>query len=241
MKRTIPTTNSAIAYIRVSTDDQRLGPEAQRAAIAAWATRSGVEVTAWCEDLGVSGAAPLDKRPGLNNALDLLTAGDVLVVAKRDRLSRDTMANAMIERLVQRAGARVQSSDGTGNEDTPEGMLMRRMVEAFAEYERQVIKARTKAALATKAAKGEHISGLAPFGTKFDAGMVVADAEELGVLRDVEALHSKGATLRVIADELNSRGLKNRMGAPFSRQNVHSIVCMTRHSVKQPDGCLTIG
>jgi DNA invertase Pin-like site-specific DNA recombinase len=234
MKRTIPTTNKAIAYIRVSTDDQRLGPDAQRAAIVAWATRAGVEVTTWCEDLGVSGAASLDKRPGLTRALDLLTAGDVLVVAKRDRLSRDTMANAMIERLVQRAGARVQSSDGTGNEDTPEGMLMRRMVEAFAEYERQVIKARTKAALATKAAKGERISGLAPFGTRFESGMVVADAEELGVLRDVEALLATGWTMPAIAAELNRRGCKTRAGNPHTSKSVFRLVQWMRTA--QPTG-----
>lgn len=32
----------AVAYLRVSTDEQRLGPEAQRAAIAAWGAREGV-------------------------------------------------------------------------------------------------------------------------------------------------------------------------------------------------------
>ncbi len=32
----------AVAYIRVSKDDQKLGPEAQRAAVEAWAAREGV-------------------------------------------------------------------------------------------------------------------------------------------------------------------------------------------------------
>ena len=36
----------AVAYLRVSTDEQRLGPEAQRAAIAAWAVREGITVVA---------------------------------------------------------------------------------------------------------------------------------------------------------------------------------------------------
>lgn len=37
----------AIGYLRVSTEDQRLGPEAQRDAIAAWAERAGIAVAAW--------------------------------------------------------------------------------------------------------------------------------------------------------------------------------------------------
>jgi len=239
MKQTTRT-NRAIAYIRVSTDDQRLGPEAQRAAILAWSARAGVEVVAWFDDLGVSGAAPLDKRPGLTDAMEALTRGDILVVAKRDRLSRDTFATAMIERMVQRAGARIQAADGTGNEDSPEGMLMRRMVDAFAEYERQIIKARTRSALAAKAAKGERVSGLAPMGTKFEAGRVVADDQERAVLRDVEALVNNGWTMQAIATELNRRGVKTRSGGQHTRCSVWRIVQGWRGQlVAQPTPCAT--
>ena len=59
----------AVAYLRVSTDEQHLGPEAQRAAVEAWAARAGVVVVAWHIDAGVSGAAPVDRRPALLGAL----------------------------------------------------------------------------------------------------------------------------------------------------------------------------
>ena len=45
----------AVGYVRVSTDDQNLGPQAQRAAIESWAAREGVQVAAWHVDQGVSG------------------------------------------------------------------------------------------------------------------------------------------------------------------------------------------
>ena len=47
-RRIAPTTDTrtAVAYLRVSTDEQHLGPEAQRAAITAWASREGVSVVA---------------------------------------------------------------------------------------------------------------------------------------------------------------------------------------------------
>jgi hypothetical protein len=63
---------AAVAYLRVSTDDQALGPEAQRAAIEAWAAARGVAVVAWFCDQGVSGAAAIDKRPALLDALAAL-------------------------------------------------------------------------------------------------------------------------------------------------------------------------
>src|SRR5258706_16360916 len=102
-----------VAYLRVSTDEQALGPDAQRDAIARWATANGVSIVAWHSDVGVSGATAPDCRPALLAALASLTEhrAGVLVAAKRDRLGRDVVATAMLERLVQRAGACVLTAD----------------------------------------------------------------------------------------------------------------------------------
>ena len=69
-------------------------------------------------------------------ALDALAAegAGVLLVAKRDRLARDIVVGAVVERLVEREGARVLSADGTGNGDRPEDQLMRNLVASFATY-----------------------------------------------------------------------------------------------------------
>ena len=117
-----------------------------------------------CED-ALSGGLPLAKRTTLLDALAALARGDVLLVAKRDRLSRgDMMTTAMIEAAVKRAGARIVSAAGEGTEsDDPASVLMRRIVDAFGEYERLLIKARTRAALKAKKARGERY-GQVPYG-----------------------------------------------------------------------------
>src|SRR5437764_1306819 len=90
---------------------------------------------------------------------------DLLLVAKRDRLGRDVIEVAMIERLITKRGARIVSAAGEGTEnDDPSGILMRRLIDSFAEYERLIIRARTRAALAAKRRRGERISRFAPFG-----------------------------------------------------------------------------
>ncbi|MGH9601658.1 MAG: recombinase family protein, partial [Terriglobales bacterium] len=63
-------------------------------------------------DEGVSGGVSLDQRPGLLAALVALKDHDasVLLVAKRDRLARDVLVAAMVERLAERTGARPRSS-----------------------------------------------------------------------------------------------------------------------------------
>ena len=61
-----------VGYVRVSTDEQALGPEAQREAIESWCSREAAELVAVFADLGVSGGTPVEKRPGLNRALDAI-------------------------------------------------------------------------------------------------------------------------------------------------------------------------
>lgn len=79
-----------------------------------------------------------------------------MIVAKRDRLGRDLIGVAMIERSVMRKGARIVSAAGEGTEGTDAGAPMQRQIlDVFAEYERRLIGQRTKAALR---AKREHIS-----------------------------------------------------------------------------------
>ncbi|MCH9681437.1 MAG: recombinase family protein [Deltaproteobacteria bacterium] len=56
----------------------------------------------------------IDSRPALLAAPDNLRRGSTLVVAKRDRLARDVVIVATIERAAERVGATVTSADGVG-------------------------------------------------------------------------------------------------------------------------------
>src|SRR5690242_17976887 len=103
----------ALAYLRVSTDkqaDSGLGLDAQRASVTAAAARLKLAITSVFIDAGVSGALALADRPVLMEAVTALKRGDVLLVAKRDRLGRDVIEVAMIERLIGKRGARVVSA-----------------------------------------------------------------------------------------------------------------------------------
>src|SRR5690349_19214592 len=93
-----PAMSSAIAYLRVSSDQQAesgLGLEAQEIAVRAAAGRIGLELEKVCVDAGVSGGLAIEDRPVLLDAVVSLRRGDVLLVAKRDRLGRDVIAVAM--------------------------------------------------------------------------------------------------------------------------------------------------
>jgi len=202
-----------VGYIRVSTDDQHLGPRAQRKTLERWCVANEACLVAVFEDRGVSGGTGLEKRPGLLKALDALAThgAAVLLVAKRDRLARDVVVAAMVERLVERDGSRIQSADGNGNGRGPEAMLMRGIVDLFAQYERAVIRARTCQALAVKRGKGERI-GQVPLGFRLadDGTQLVVDPEEDRVVALVHELRTGGLSIRGIADQLNADSVPAR-------------------------------
>jgi DNA invertase Pin-like site-specific DNA recombinase len=180
-------------------------------------------VAAWHVDRGVSGGADIGERPALVAALGELRAAGagVLLVAKRDRLARDVYVAGAIERAVEQSGARVACADGTANGDTPADAFMRSILDAAAAYERALIRARTKAALATKRAKGER-AGAVPYGYRLaaDGVRLEDDPAEQAVLAAVRDLRDAGLSHREIVRELAALGLASRSGRPLAQTQV---------------------
>ena len=122
-----------IGYARVSTDGQTL--DAQHAAlIAAGAKRVFAEK--------VSGA--VSDRRALAKAIAALEAGDVLLVAKLDRLARSTRDLLNTLAVIGDRGAGFRSlGDPWADTTTPHGKLMITVLGGLAEFERHLILART--------------------------------------------------------------------------------------------------
>ena len=247
----------AVIYLRVSTQEQvesGAGLKAQEDACRACAERSGLEVVGPFADEGISGAAPLDDRPGLIEALAVVGPVDVLIVAKRDRLGRDPIVVNLIEAAVRRQGGRVVSAAGEGtDDDSPTSILMRRIIDAFAEYERLLIKARTRAALLAKRRRGQRV-GAVPFGFDLlDDGQrskqgkpvaLVANPAEQATMKLVADLHLVGMPLREIGRELDRRGiLPKKGGSRWSPGSIARILERTQATPTHPgvaaDACLT--
>lgn len=217
-----------INYLRCSTDEQadsKNGLNAQSDACNRYAESRGEVVAMTFADEGISGAASIEKRPALMEALNNLNQGDVLLVAKRDRLARDPMVLAMIEATTKRAGAVIISAAGEGTEnDDPTSILMRRMVDAFSEYERLIIKARTKSALAAKKARGERTGGI-PYGYDLAADGVnlVENADEQKALKIMRDLRQRGLSFRKIGAELDKRGIATKKGAKWAAMTIKQL------------------
>ena len=228
-------TKTAIGYLRVSTAEQQLGPKAQAAALDAWTAREGVTLVAVFLDQGVSGAAPVADRPGLLTALAALRGNNagVLAVAKRDRIARDVVIAASVERAAASAGARVVSADGMSDRAGPEGAMMRGIVDVFAEYERGVIRARTAAALAAKKARGERVGSVA-FGYRLaaDGVRIEPNEQEQAVIARIRSLRASGLSTRGVVAALALGGVTSpRSGRPLAQTQVQRVLNRARDEV----------
>jgi site-specific DNA recombinase len=201
---------TAILYLRVSTDEQAesgLGIEAQRAACIAAAKRLGLEITGEYVDAGISGAKGIADRPALLSALSAVKRGGVLLVAKRDRIGRDMSITIAVESELARKGAALLSAAGEGSEDDSiGGLIQRRMIDLFAEVEREMIRTRTRAAMAEKKRKGERVSRFIPFGYTLatDGIHLEANEREQRIIAIVQSLRADGMSYRAIATALDT-------------------------------------
>jgi DNA invertase Pin-like site-specific DNA recombinase len=216
---------TAIIYTRVSTEEQAesgAGLNAQFDACAGFVKQQGWTVSGVYSDEGVSGTADVEKRAGLMRAIDALGKGDVLVVAKRDRLGRDVVLVKMIERLVAKRKASIHALNGATG-DSPEAHFMNGILDLSSAYEVALIRARTKAALQAKRARNERMGKL-PFGFTTDDGVhLVPCAEEQSILHRINTLRQEGYSLRKVADALNSEGRFNRQGLPWNHVSLHTL------------------
>lgn len=190
-----------LGYARVSTEEQavsRNGLEAQRTVIAAEAERRGWGVE-YFTDEGVSGKVV---GPQLVEALQQLASGqaDGLVVAKLDRLSRSIINAANIIESAQHQGWSLVMLDTGLDLTTAAGRMVAHNLMAFAQYERELIGERTKAALAAKKQRGEHIGR--------------RTAAKPGLVRRIVMDRNAGQSFGQIARALEAEGVLSPAGRP---------------------------
>lgn len=101
------------------------------------------------------------ERPELLRLLEHLREGDILVVWKLDRLSRSLKDLLTLMEKVQQAGAGFRSLTETIDTTTPGGRMMMQIVGAFAEFERAMLRERTRVGL-EEARKAGRVGGRRP-------------------------------------------------------------------------------
>jgi len=214
-------TTKFVSYLRVSTQQQGrsgLGLEAQRAAVLGYVEGRGELIEEFQEVETGKGSNALDQRPQLRAALEACRKqGAVLLIAKLDRLARNVhFVSGLIESGCDFIAADMPSAN----------KVMIQMHAVMAEYERDQISARTKAALAAAKARGVRLGvrGSENLRPNIAARKAAADEFAGRLQRIVAALRARGLTHRAMAAELNGAGVVAPRGGQWTHGQVQRLL-----------------
>jgi DNA invertase Pin-like site-specific DNA recombinase len=223
----------AVGYLRISTAGQAdgFGLDVQRDALEAWAEAGGHELGACYQDV-TSGVNGLEQRDGLASALATVADGatEGIVVARLDRLARDMVLQETLLREIARAGGMLCSADAGEQSvlgDTagdPSRKLIRQILGAVAEFERELIALRLAAGKAQKLARGGYVGGRPPFGWRARFGELVEDDEQQRTLESAARWRREGRSLREIASMLNETHRPTSVGRPWDYRVVGKVL-----------------
>lgn len=223
------TSPPAIGYCRVSTELQAqegVSLEAQQAKIRTWCELNGYTLISLHVDAGLSGGRS-DNRPGLQQALaDVCTQKGALIVYSLSRLARSTKDAIAISERLAKHGADLVSLSERIDTTSASGKMIFRMLAVLAEFERDQISERTKAAMAHLRRQGRRVSRHIPYGfTLSDDGSTLTPhpAEQHGLAR-IRALRLEGLSLRQIAAALTRSKIPTKTGRSWTAKVIHSLL-----------------
>ncbi|MBF6131604.1 recombinase family protein [Nocardia otitidiscaviarum] len=222
-----------VGYVRTSTKRQRdaYGPTVQKGAIRKWAKENGHRIVAWKQD-SITGTSEFKDRAGWVEAEALVKAGKVegIVVPRLDRLARDVIVQETLIRATADRGGQVFSAVPeenallTGDPKEPTRKLVRTILGALAEYDRDMVVLRLEAARHAKASAGGYAHGALRYGYRSKGGELVPVPAEQRALARMQALRDQGCSTRAIAKTLAAEGFPTKRGGQWSSPTVSRIL-----------------
>lgn len=141
------------AYSRVSTNDQTVENQILEIKAAGFDIEPHRMITET-----ISGSTPMQNRFGFRRLLDKMEAGDILVVTKLDRLGRNSLDVTGTVLKLQDIGIKVHCIALGGVDLTsPAGKMTMNVLNAVAEFERDLLIERTNAGLARAKSQGKEL------------------------------------------------------------------------------------
>lgn len=211
----------AVGYVRTSSaanvgEGKDSGPR-QRRAITRFAKAAGYEIVEWFNDPAVSGADPIESRPGFAALLNRIDGNGVRVVLVEDatRFARDLMAQELGIGVLIKLGMRVLTANGDDLTETNDHMkvAMRQIAGTFAQLEKARLVAKLKAARDRKRETEGRCEGRKPYAESAPETVALA-----------KHLHADGLSYRKISAALAAQGHVTARGKPHVASAVQKMV-----------------
>src|SRR6478672_11168835 len=214
----------AVAYLSTSSavNVGAYSDKRQRAAIEAFAKQAGFAVVGEYYDAAVSGADPVDQRPGFAEMLQRLAAdgAKTIIMESPDRFARDLAVQLAGHDMLKALGIAIipASAPDFFTEDTPTAVLVRQVLGAIAQFEKASSVTKLAAARKRKREREGRCEGRKPLSEK--------KPEVVALARKLRRRRPKGGqlSLRDVSKHLVARGFLNELGKPYAAKSVASML-----------------
>lgn len=195
----------------------------QRKAIEAYAKTAGMVIVDWFYDAAVSGADPVEVRPGFTAALARIAGNGVriIIVETANRFARDLMVQEVGFAMLKDLGIMLIAADSPTSflDDGPTSKLIRQILGAVAEFDKAMTVAKLKGARERARRLHGKCEGRKSYAEREGGQQLVALARQLRANPNGR-LHS----LRAVATGLAERGYVTPNGIPYSASAVLSML-----------------
>ena len=216
----------SVIYLRVSTKDQAengVSLADQRARAEAMCVVRGDELV---EVIADEESGKNLNRPGFQHLKEMVERREVdsVIICKLDRLTRSLGDLAQLLELFDKYDVALVSLSESLDTKSAAGRLVINVMGAVAQWEREVISERTKAALDFKKSKGQRVGNL-PFGYSLGKnGLLVENPLEMEIAKAVRDLRDNlRLSYRAVAESLNRQGYRTRNGGNWRHEAIEDI------------------
>lgn len=166
----------------------------QRKRVRDYCDARGWRLAKVCADEGVSSAA---RRPAFDAMVDDVLADgvDVIVAMKLDRLGRSAAGLLALYERLERKGVNIVTIEDGVDTSTANGRLMRTILAALAEWERDVVRDRTRNGVRAAMDDGKRV-GQPPYGYTVRGGRLVEHPEEQRILERIRSRRAAGCGVK---------------------------------------------
>jgi DNA invertase Pin-like site-specific DNA recombinase len=218
---------TAVAYFRTSSaanvGEEKDSEKRQRDAVTKYTTLNKIKIVGEFYDAAVSGADPIDQRPGFVELLKYLRGNGArtILVENASRFARDLIVQLTGHELLKAEGFELIPVDAPDHftDETPTATMVRQILGAVSQFDKASVVEKLKKARDRKSEKtGQRIEGRKPL-SETDPIM----AREAKRLRRKNPKTGKRRSLRAISSELAAMGYLNRNGKPYTASSIRNV------------------